>query len=95
MASSHISLKEFILTRNYRKIIIYAFLIFGLRWLRYLLVKNGKQWMKITLITELVNTYERELENWAEDNSQRMKYIDRYKEIKNTGWPSQSRKRYS
>ena len=34
------------------------------------------------LIDELVNTYEGLLEDWAEEKPERMKYIEKYKEIK-------------
>ena len=34
------------------------------------------------LIDELVNTYENLLEDWAENKPERMKYIEKYKEIK-------------
>lgn len=48
-------------------------------------VFNGKEWKTMdedVLINELVLTYESLLEDWAEDHPERMKYIERYKEIK-------------
>jgi hypothetical protein len=48
-------------------------------------VFNGREWKTMDedrLIDELVNTYENLLEDWAEDNPERMKHIERYKEIK-------------
>ena len=49
-------------------------------------VFDGTKWTTINedkLLDELINTYESELENWADDKPSRMKYIDEYKEIKN------------
>jgi hypothetical protein len=48
-------------------------------------VYNGKEWKTMDedkLIDELINTYEGDLENWAEDNPKRMQYIEKYREIK-------------
>lgn len=48
-------------------------------------VFNGREWKTMDedhLIDELVNTYEGLLEDWAEDKPERMKYIEKYKEIK-------------
>ncbi len=48
-------------------------------------VFNGKEWKTMKediLIDELIKTYEGLLEEWAEDHPERMKYIERYKEIK-------------
>ena len=48
-------------------------------------VFNGKEWKTMDedhLINELVNTYENLLEDWADQNPERMKYIEKYKEIK-------------
>ena len=48
-------------------------------------VFNGREWKTMDedhLIDELVNTYENLLEDWADGDPNRMKYIDRYKEIK-------------
>ena len=48
-------------------------------------VFTGTEWKTMDedrLIGELVNTYENLLEDWAEDKPERMKYIERYKEIK-------------
>jgi hypothetical protein len=48
-------------------------------------VFNGKEWKTMNedaLINELVDTYEALLENWAEDDPDRMKYIENYNEIK-------------
>ena len=45
----------------------------------------GKKWKTMDedeLIDELVNTYENLLEDWADQNPERMKYIEKYKEIK-------------
>jgi len=46
---------------------------------------NGREWKTMSedqLINELIDTYERLLEDWAEDNPKRMQYIEKYKEIK-------------
>ena len=48
-------------------------------------VFNGREWKTMDedrLIDELIDTYERLLEDWAEDNPKRMQYIEKYKEIK-------------
>ena len=48
-------------------------------------VFNGKEWKTMdedVVINELIDTYERLLEDWAEDNPKRMQYIEKYKEIK-------------
>jgi hypothetical protein len=48
-------------------------------------VFNGREWKTMDedrLINELVDTYERLLEDWAEEKPERMKYIENYKEIK-------------
>lgn len=48
-------------------------------------VFNGREWKTMDedkLIDELIDTYEKLLEDWAEDNPKRMKYIEKYKEIK-------------
>jgi len=48
-------------------------------------VFTGTEWKTMNedqLITELVNTYERILEDWAEDNPEHMKHIEKYNEIK-------------
>ena len=48
-------------------------------------VFDGQKWITVDedhLITELVNTNERLLEDWAEDKPERMKYIESYKKIK-------------
>ena len=48
-------------------------------------VFNGQEWKTMNedaVITELVNTYETLLEDCAEDDTEKMKYIDRYKQIK-------------
>jgi hypothetical protein len=48
-------------------------------------VFNGKEWKTMdedVVINELIDTYERLLEDWAEDKPTRMQYIERYKEIK-------------
>lgn len=49
-------------------------------------VFNGKEWRTMNedkLIQELLDTYESLLENWAEDDEDRMKYIEKYNDIKN------------
>ena len=49
-------------------------------------VFDGTKWITMDedkLLNELINTYEGELENWADEKPARMKYIDEYKEIKN------------
>jgi len=46
---------------------------------------NGREWKTMDedeLIKKLVNTYEKILEDWAEDNPERMKHIEKYNEIK-------------
>jgi len=48
-------------------------------------VFNGKEWQTIEedkLIKQLINDYERMLEDWSEDDPKRMQYIEKYKEIK-------------
>ena len=48
-------------------------------------VFTGKKWKTMDedeLIDELVNTYENLLEDWAGEKPERMKYIEKYKEIK-------------
>ncbi len=48
-------------------------------------VFNGKKWENVDedkIIDELINTNEKALEEWAEDNIEKMKYIRKYKEIK-------------
>lgn len=50
-------------------------------------VFNGKEWRTMDedkLIEQLMNTYETLLEGWAEDDEERMKYIEKYNDIKNT-----------
>jgi hypothetical protein len=39
------------------------------------------------LIEELINSNERELENYADNNEDRMKYIKKYKDIKERDGP--------
>jgi hypothetical protein len=49
-------------------------------------VFNGQEWKTIDqdrLLDELVNTYEVDLENWAEENPDQQHYIDKYNKIKN------------
>ena len=46
---------------------------------------TGTEWKTMDedqLITELVNTYENLLEDWADGDSDKMKHIEKYKEIK-------------
>jgi hypothetical protein len=48
-------------------------------------VYDGTRWTTIDedkLLNTLINTYEGELENWADEKPARMKYIEEYKEIK-------------
>jgi len=48
-------------------------------------VFNGREWKTMNedqLIDELIDTYERLLEDWAEDNPKRMHYIEKYNDIK-------------
>ncbi len=48
-------------------------------------VFNGTEWKTMDedkLISELINTYEVLLEDWAEDDPEKMKYIEKYKNIK-------------
>ena len=48
-------------------------------------VFNGREWKTMDedhLIDELVNTYENLLEDWADGDPNKMKYIEKYKEIK-------------
>jgi hypothetical protein len=50
----------------------------------YAKVFDGKLWKTMDedqLITWLINTYEHLLEDWAEGNPARMKYIEKYKDI--------------
>ncbi len=52
---------------------------------KVLKVFNGKKWETIDedkLIDELIDANERALEDWAEDDIEKMKYIKKYKEIK-------------
>ncbi len=52
---------------------------------KVLKVFNGKKWETIDedkLIDELIDANERALEDWAEDDVEKMKYIERYKKIK-------------
>jgi hypothetical protein len=51
-------------------------------------VFNGEEWRTVDedkLIEELLNTYESLLEGWAEDDEDRMKYIEKYNDIKDKG----------
>jgi hypothetical protein len=48
-------------------------------------VFDGNKWTNIdedVLLRELINTNEQALENWAEDNPDHQKYIDKYNQIK-------------
>ena len=52
---------------------------------KVLKVFNGKKWETIDedkLIDELIDANEKALEDWAEDDIEKMKYIKKYKEIK-------------